>query len=270
MWLTMTQLLHADITDKAWRAYYNVYNAHGHDYPEAFYEEMMRLEFAALGTPCATQVEYFIIYKDVAVGKHVTDTEIGDCVVLEYKVTPALLPRRQAQLISYLKVSGKTVGLLLNFGSLKPEGQRRVLTGQGRTPAAAWEPGPADPDLLYPDLTLEIRRGLHEVYRELGAGFMGRVYANATRVELRARDIPAERVRTLEVIHREQPIGEVRFQHFIVDDKVVLAPVAVTEISQSEQNKVRTIMRRRGLRLGMIANFQGERLDVKYVRNKGG
>jgi len=173
-------------------------------------------------------------------------------------------------LISYLKVSGKKVGLLLNFGSLKPEGQRRVLTGQGRTPAAAWEPGPADPDLLYPDLTLEIRRGLHEVYRELGAGFMGRVYANATRVELRARDIPAERVRTLEVIHREQPIGEVAFRHFIVDDKVVLAPVAVTEISQSEQNKVRTIMRRRGLRLGMIANFQGERLDVKYVRNKGG
>ncbi len=58
-----------------------------------------------------------------------------------------------------------------------------------------------------------------------------------------------------------------------VNDKLVvcrLAPVAVTEISQSEQNKVRTIMRRQGLRLGMIANFQGEKLDVKYVRNKGG
>ncbi|PKO21347.1 MAG: hypothetical protein CVU38_15255 [Chloroflexi bacterium HGW-Chloroflexi-1] len=266
----MIHLLHADVTDKAWRAYYNVYNAHGHNYPEAFYEEMMRLEFEALGMPCATQVEYFVAYKDVVVGKHVTDTEIGGCVVLEYKVAPALLPRHQAQLISNLKISGKPVGLLLNFGSLKPEGLRRVLTEQGRTPAAPWDPGPADPDLLYPDLTLELRRGLHEIYRELGPGFVNRVYVNATRVELRARDIPSQRVRKLEVIHRGQPIGEVTFQHFIVDEKVVLAPVAVTEISQSEQNKVRTIMRRRGLRLGMIANFQGEKLDVKYVRNKGG
>jgi GxxExxY protein len=247
----MTQLLHADVTNTAWRAYYNVYNAHGHNYPEAFYEEMMRLEFEALGMPCATQVEYFVAYKDVIVGKHITDTEIGGCVVLEYKVTPQLLPRHEAQLISNLKISGKQVGLLLNFGSLKPQGERRVYTRPSQ-PMAPWDPGPADPNLLYPELTLELRNGLHEVYGALGPGFVTRVYANATRVELRAREIPSLKLRRLEVIHRGHPIGEVGFHHFIVDDKLVLAPVAVSEISQSEQNKVRTIMTRRGLRLGMI------------------
>lgn len=51
-----------------------------------------------------------------------------------------------------------------------------------------------------------------------------------------------------------------------MDDRLVLAPVAVSEISQSETNEVRTILARRGLKLGMIANFQAEKLDVKCVR----
>lgn len=262
----MTELLHADITDKAWRAYYNVYNAHGHDYPEAFYEEMMRLEFEALGVPCKTQVEYVVIYKDAPVGKHITDTELDDRVVLEYKVRPSLLPRDEAQLISNLKMSGKRVGLLLSFGGLTPDGKRRVFTPGRQAPRSPWTPASVDPRLLYPDLTLEIRRGLQDVYDALGPGFLQRVYTNASRVELRIRGIPAQRVRKLAVIHRGQHIGDVTFHHFIVDDKLALAPVAVQEISQSQANKVRTIMQRQGLRLGMIVNFQNDRLEVKYVR----
>lgn len=262
----MTKLLHADVTDKAWRAYYTVYNGHGHDYPEAFYEEMMRLEFEALGVPYATQVAYMVTYSGVSVGKHITDTELDGCVVLEYKAQPSLLPRHEAQLISNLKVSGKPVGLLLNFGSLKPEGKRRVLTRQKDAPASPWNPGPPDPKLLYPDLTLAIRQGLYQVYHTLGAGFVYRIYTNATRVELQKQGIPCRRIRKLEVFHRGQLIGETTFHHFIVDDKIVLAPVAVSQISSSETNKVRTIMRRHGLRLGMVVNFQNERLEVRYVR----
>jgi GxxExxY protein len=128
----MTTLLHAAISDKAWRAYYNVYNAHGHDYPEAFYEEMMRLEFIALNVPHRAQVPYEIFYKGNKVGEHVTDTELADSVVLEYKVVPALLPVHHAKLVSYLKGSGKLVGLLFNFGGPRPHGVRRVLTAIGQ------------------------------------------------------------------------------------------------------------------------------------------
>jgi hypothetical protein len=106
------------------------------------------------------------------------------------------------------------------------------------------------PQLLHADMTDKAWRVYYTVYSSGAAG--------------------------LAVIHREQTtpalapersagasVGEVTFQHFIVDEKAALASVAVTEIGKSEQNQVRTIMRRQGLRLGMIANFQGEKLDVK-------
>ena len=262
----MIDLLHSDVTGKIWRAYYNVYNAQGHDYPEAFFEEMMGIELKEQGTAYATQVPYEIYYKHVQVGKHITDMEVADCVVLEFKVKTQLLPRHQAQLISNLKVSGKPVGLLFNFGGLKAEGIRKVFTTQNGPFLPLWQPDNPDSNLLYPELTLALRHAMWEVYCHLGPGFVHRVYANAAAVELRLRQLPFIRLRKLDVLHRGQTVGQVAFRHFIIDDKLVLAPVTVSVISQSELNKVRAVMVQRGLRLGMIVNFQNEKLEVRFVR----
>lgn len=258
----MTKLLHADITDKAWRAYYTVYNAHGHDYPEAFYEEMMRLEFEALGVPYTTQQQYEICYNGVKVGHHVTDTELAGCVILEYKVVPALLPRHYAQLVSYLKVSGKPVGLLFNFGGVKPRGARRVLTDAGSSNQPYWHPDDTTAAPMYSRLINLLRRVVWNVYHTLGAGFVFRVYANATYVELKQQGI----VRHQLIIHRGYEIGEVSLRHFIVEERVVLLPVAESAITQSHRNKVRTIMQQAHLSLGMIVNFGNEKLEIRYVQ----
>jgi len=50
----MTKLIHADVTEKARCAYYTTFNRHAHDYPEAFYEEIMRLEFLKMDIICKT------------------------------------------------------------------------------------------------------------------------------------------------------------------------------------------------------------------------
>jgi GxxExxY protein len=264
----MTKLLHAVTTGKALRAYYDVYNAHGHDYPEEYYEEMIRLDFEAIGMPYCTQVEYPVIYKGIIVGKHITDMEIDESVVLEFKVQDRLLPRHQAQLISNLKVTGKLVGLLLNFGSVKPEYLRCVFTPEEARKLPVWTPDTRDPHLLYPTLTAILLRSVWEVFRELGAGFVHRIYTNALRVEMSNQGVSFKFFRKLDVHHRNRAIGQVTFHHFIIDEKLALVPVTLATITSSEVNKVRTIMRTHALQLGMIVNFQNEKLDVKYVREQ--
>ena len=46
------------------------------------------------------------------------DLVVEDTVVVELKAVEALAPIHQAQLLSYLKLSGKPIGLLINFHSL--------------------------------------------------------------------------------------------------------------------------------------------------------
>ena len=55
------------------------------------------------------------------VGEYFVDLYINDCLVVELKAMAALAPEHYAQIINYLKIMDKPVGLLVNFGSRKFE-----------------------------------------------------------------------------------------------------------------------------------------------------
>ena len=55
------------------------------------------------------------------VGEYFVDLYINDCLVVELKATAALAPEHYAQIINYLKIMDRPVGLLVNFGSRKFE-----------------------------------------------------------------------------------------------------------------------------------------------------
>jgi GxxExxY protein len=58
------------------------------------------------------------------------DLLVNDLIVIELKAVDSLLAIHQAQLLSYLKHSGKRLGLLINFNSiLLKDGIRRVICG---------------------------------------------------------------------------------------------------------------------------------------------
>ena len=59
------------------------------------------------------------------------DLLVEDQVVVEIKCAEAIHPIHQAQLLSYLRLSGKSVGLLINFHVVRlKDGIRRLVDGQ--------------------------------------------------------------------------------------------------------------------------------------------
>lgn len=76
------------------------------------------------------QVDLPVIYKDVKLDcGYRIDFVVEEKVVLELKAIEAILPVHQAQLLTYLRLSGLRVGLLINFNVpvLKDGIRRRVL-----------------------------------------------------------------------------------------------------------------------------------------------
>jgi len=63
----------------------------------------------------ANQAVIPIVYKGSKLGEHRIDLLIEDRVIVELKATERLEPVFKAQLLSYLKLTGKKVGLLINF-----------------------------------------------------------------------------------------------------------------------------------------------------------
>jgi GxxExxY protein len=67
-------------------------------------------------------------YKGRAVGTYFADFIIDDRVILEIKCVTTVLPLFRSQMITYLRLSGKRLGLILNFRTtLLKDGIERVI-----------------------------------------------------------------------------------------------------------------------------------------------
>jgi GxxExxY protein len=83
---------------------------------ESAYELCLCQELKLQGIPFERQVALPIFYKNVQLeAGYVMDIVVANCVVLELKAVPKILPVHEAQLLSYLKLSRYSVGLLLDF-----------------------------------------------------------------------------------------------------------------------------------------------------------
>lgn len=105
-----------------------VHRVLGPGFLESVYEEALCVELKLSGIPYERQAVVAVDYKGHAVGESRLDLLIGGALIVELKAVDALAPIHSAQLISYLKATGRPLGLLINFNvpTLK-EGIRRIV-----------------------------------------------------------------------------------------------------------------------------------------------
>jgi GxxExxY protein len=100
----------------------------GPGYLESVYEEALSVELNLRNIPFTRQVIISVNYKDHAVGEGRLDFLVGGKLVVELKAVDTLAPIHTAQVLSYLKATGKRLGLLINFNtSILKNGLKRVI-----------------------------------------------------------------------------------------------------------------------------------------------
>ena len=95
---------------------------------ESAYEECLSYELNQAGFALARQIPLPVVYKSVRLDcGYRLDIVVENSVVIELKAVERLMPIHEAQLITYLKLSGIPTGLLLNFNTpVLREGIRRL------------------------------------------------------------------------------------------------------------------------------------------------
>jgi GxxExxY protein len=83
---------------------------------ESIYEACLLDELRDMGLHIKSQVYVPIIYKNKDLGGHLKlDILVDDIIIVELKAVDVMIPLYKAQLLSYLKLTGKPKGLLINF-----------------------------------------------------------------------------------------------------------------------------------------------------------
>jgi GxxExxY protein len=88
----------------------------------------MSIELDLAAIPHERQVRLPACYKGQKLGDYRIDLIVADAVVVEIKCVERLLPIHEAQLLTYLRLTRKRVGLLMNFHShLLADGIKRMM-----------------------------------------------------------------------------------------------------------------------------------------------
>jgi GxxExxY protein len=106
---------------------------------ESAYEACLAHELRKGGLAVVTQVPIPVEYDGlrIEVGYR-ADLLVDSIVIVEVKATSKLLPVHEAQLLSYLRLAKKRVGLLLNFHEVHMRDGIRRLRHDGSTPCTPW------------------------------------------------------------------------------------------------------------------------------------
>ncbi|MGH9257102.1 MAG: GxxExxY protein [Vicinamibacterales bacterium] len=120
--------LHAALTDQILGCAIEVHRHLGPGLLESIYESALCFELTASGLAFKQQIGVPLYYKGLLLSEHRPDLVVSDSVIVEVKAVERLERIHMAQILTYLRVTGLRVGLILNFNSaMLKHGVRRVI-----------------------------------------------------------------------------------------------------------------------------------------------
>jgi len=123
----------ADLTGKIIGAAIQVHSALGPGLLESTYQTCLCHDLEELGLETHRRVRVPLVYKGVTLNAaYEMDLLVANEVIVEIKAVEKALPVHQQQLLTYLKLARKPVGLLINFNVPKLiDGVKRVVNTRG-------------------------------------------------------------------------------------------------------------------------------------------
>ncbi|MGP8243774.1 MAG: GxxExxY protein [Bryobacteraceae bacterium] len=112
------------LTGRVLAAVFEVSKTLGAGFLEKVYARALLRELSLCGIRAVSEASFAVTYKDYPVGEYFADILVEDVLVVELKCVERLASEHTAQCLNYLRASGRTVCLLVNFQKPKVEWKR--------------------------------------------------------------------------------------------------------------------------------------------------
>jgi GxxExxY protein len=112
------------------------------------------------------------------------------------------------------------------------------------------------------ELTYQINGAIFEVNRELGAGFLEKVYENALLLELANKGLEAENQVPIKVGYKGKEVGEY-YADIVVEHQVILEVKAVDSLQKVHEAQLLNYLKATGYKLGLLVNFSHPKAEIR-------
>ena len=111
----MTEAVLNDLVFNVVGAAMTVHREIGYGLREKTYERSLAVELEHLKIPFSQQSRYPVIYRNVRVDEYIPDLEVLEALIVDTKTIESIGDYEIGQMLSYLRITGKNAGLILNF-----------------------------------------------------------------------------------------------------------------------------------------------------------
>ncbi len=118
-------------------------------------------------------------------------------------------------------------------------------------------------NLLYKDEVYSIVGAAMEVHNQLGSGFLEAVYQEAREFELKARQIPFEALKHLQVHYKGAILNKGYIADLVAYNKIIIELKAIETLTDNDEAQLFNYLKATGLELGLLINFGGSKLEWK-------
>jgi len=263
--------LGGDISGQVIGAAMAVHREFGPGLDEADYERALHLELLAKGIEHQCQVPLPLHYKGAKLDcGYRVDVLLPGQLLIELKAVDKLHPLHEAQLLTYLSLSGLRLGLLMNFNVLMLRQGIIRRANSARAVTAANDRHTASPlNGEFDDLSREVVDAAVEVQRHLGTGLLRSSYEACLAQELGLRGLKVDRGQPANLFYREELIMSSKQIPMLVENRLMVACHCVVELGQLQLARDRSLLRAAHLGAGLCINFHGTSLagEIRRIRN---
>jgi GxxExxY protein len=112
------------------------------------------------------------------------------------------------------------------------------------------------------ELTYRINGAIFEVNRELGTGFLEKVYEKALLVELMRRGIKCEHQVPITVKYKGTNVGEY-YADIVVENQIILELKAIDSLQKVHEAQLLNYLKATGYKIGLLVNFTHPKAEIK-------
>ncbi|HCJ66991.1 MAG TPA: GxxExxY protein [Elusimicrobia bacterium] len=106
-----------------------------------------------------------------------------------------------------------------------------------------------------------------KIHKQLGPGFVEKIYERAFAYELKKQGINFIQQKVIRVKYGELELGDQRVD-FLTEDEIIVEMKSVSQIIELHSDQMISYLKTSGKRLGLILNFGRKKLEIKRLVNR--
>ena len=261
------EILYKDLSYRVTGCVFEVFSEIGPGFDEHTYHQGLGMRFEKENLPFQSKPHITLYYRGMQIARLEPDFIADDAIIVELKALQTeFLPENYAQIISYLRATGRRLGILVNFGLLKVEFKRIPFDERPLSIAEDFEEvlpilrnGEAD--------FWRLRDSIINVAKELRLGYHVEIYREGIKAELKLRGFMCSDEVKVPASYKGCLLNGCEIDYWLINQQTLLAILAGTkQVRAYDVMRMRSYLRNLNLRVGLVAFWGKEHLKILGVR----